>query len=184
MAWNRPITYTTVLVHRRRQTTQKWSRPLVSRQNQLSLVDSLTGVRSHSRLTFSWKVRTLGRLTFNWRKKTHVSTTFQVNFSDTRMSVDETRNCTKTSRMRDQLWRGRSRRNRCGVSAISRDTGTQQCKHTRTQTMQLKGKRYLDVGWGTQPRQHTVRYDTLYLRAPKSWRLASLICLTEPNKKE
>jgi len=31
--------------------------------------------------------------------------------------------------------------------------------------------------------QDTIRYDTLYLRAPKSWRIASLICRTEPNIK-
>jgi len=29
----------------------------------------------------------------------------------------------------------------------------------------------------------TIRYDTLHLRAPKSWRTASLISCTEPNKK-
>ena len=29
----------------------------------------------------------------------------------------------------------------------------------------------------------TVRYDTIYLRAPRSWRISSLICHTEPNKK-
>jgi len=27
-----------------------------------------------------------------------------------------------------------------------------------------------------------MRYDKVYLRAPKSWRVASLICRTEPNK--
>jgi len=31
--------------------------------------------------------------------------------------------------------------------------------------------------------QDTIRYDTLYLRAPKSWRIATLICRTEPNIK-
>ena len=30
---------------------------------------------------------------------------------------------------------------------------------------------------------HTIRYDTLHLRAPKSWQIASLMCRTEPNKK-
>jgi len=34
-----------------------------------------------------------------------------------------------------------------------------------------------------QPYVDTIWYDTLYLRAPKSWRTASLICRTEPNKK-
>jgi len=29
----------------------------------------------------------------------------------------------------------------------------------------------------------TIRHDGLYLRAPKSWRIASLLCRTEPNKK-
>ena len=39
--------------------------------------------------------------------------------------------------------------------------------------------------WYARPsRYDTIRYDTLYLRAPKSWRIASLICRTEPvNKK-
>jgi len=29
-----------------------------------------------------------------------------------------------------------------------------------------------------------VRYDKLYLRAPKSWQVASLICITEPKKQK
>jgi len=32
-------------------------------------------------------------------------------------------------------------------------------------------------------RHNMIWYDGLYLRAPKSWRITSLICRTEPNKK-
>ena len=36
----------------------------------------------------------------------------------------------------------------------------------------------------TSPGLRPIRYDTIYLRAPKSWRIASLVCHTQPNKKE
>ena len=76
------------------------------------------------------------------------------------MSVDETRNYTKALRIRDQLWRGRSRRQvRCvgdqqryRHAAMQAYTHTDNAsKYTNQPTKRETG--VSGVGWGTQARQ-------------------------------
>ena len=50
----------------------------------------------------------------------------------------------------------------------------------------IKGKMYFSANCKIQKVyvcHDTTRYDVLYLRAAKRWRIASLICRTEPNEK-
>jgi len=41
--------------------------------------------------------------------------------------------------------------------------------------------RVVMIIWRSRRSSTTIRHDKLYLRAPKSWRVASLICRTEPK---
>ena len=59
------------------------------------------------------------------------------------------------------------------------DTLESSCKHVRT-GLQTQEHSFI----GRSNYKNTIRYDGVYKRAPKSWRVASLICHTEPNKQK